>query len=359
VHSNDHQRKTFVFQEGQLKPLPDGFFMMVPTKFLPLVATDLFSWVGKLEALADLFSFPEEKDCSLADFVEKRFGKEILQKIAEPMISGIYGADVSRLSLESGLPQLWAMQKKGSIIAQLVNRKPSNSAEPLFTTLADGMESLVVRLREKIDAIWKTDRVVSKIGKQRERWTIEAEAYDSVICATPRIPEIEGLNEARSLYNSIHRNSAIVIVLGFEGLNREGFGWLVPASERHSILACTYVSNKFPRRSPDGLFLVRAFIGGSQAAEWIQATDQQIQIEVLNELKRIARIDDEALFCRIFRWKDAMPEYQPGHRQKIESIHKLVQRHKGIALTGNIFAGVGIPDCIQHAEKVISDLDLE
>ena len=73
VSSNDHLRKTFIFQDGQLKTFPEGFFMMVPTKFLSLVTTDLFSWPGKLEAVADLFSFPEEKDCTVADFIERRF----------------------------------------------------------------------------------------------------------------------------------------------------------------------------------------------------------------------------------------------------------------------------------------------
>jgi len=358
VRSNDHMRKTFIFHEGRLKTLPDGFFMMVPTKLLPLVTTDLFSWPGKLDALSDLFSLPEEEDCTVAEFLERRFGKEVLQKIAEPMISGIYGADIARLSLESALPQIWAMQKKGSMIAQLVRKKFSgpSSTEPLFTTLANGMESLVLRLRERIQANWKCGSHVNSITKTKGRWLIGDQGYDAVVLATPKIPEVDGLDEVRSFYNSVHRNSAIVIVFAFEGLRREGFGWLVPAAERHSILACTYVSNKFSGRSPDGRFLVRAFIGGDQAAKWINATDQQIQIEVLNELKRIGGIEDEPLFCRIFRWKDAMPEYRPGHRERIEKIRRLLRPHKGITLTGNIFAGVGIPDCIQHAETVISEL---
>jgi oxygen-dependent protoporphyrinogen oxidase len=361
VPSNDDRRKTFVYQSGKLKPLPDGFFMMVPTEFLPFVTTDLFSWPGKLEALSDLFSFPEEQDCTVLDFLERRFGKEIVDRIAEPMISGIYGADISRLSLESALPQIWAMQKKGSMIIQMVRQKMQrNSApkEPLFTTLANGMESIAIRLHEKIHANWKYNQHIESILKKNGLWWIGDQSYDAVVVATPKIPEIPGLEEARSLANSIHRNSAVVVVFGFDGLSREGFGWLVPASERHSILAATYVTNKFPGRSPQDTFLVRAFIGGDHAKKWIAAGDQQIQIEVLNELKRIGKIEEEPLFCRIFRWKDAMPEYRPGHRQRIENIRSILKPYNNLAVTGNIFSGVGLPDCIQHAENIISELEI-
>ena len=357
VGSNDHARKTFVFQDGEIKELPEGFHLMVPTKLWPFLKTDLFSWPGKLEALADLFSFPEENDIEAANFLERRFGKEILEKIAEPMISGIYGANVSRLSLQSALPQIWEMQKKGSILRQMLKPRPGNPVESLFTTLEKGMESLVTRLQEEIDASWRLDTRVDSISRKGEQWGIGNDIYDLVVMAgslpqldVPEFPEID------SLYKSIQRNSAVVVVLGFERLRKEGFGWLVPSSQRRSILACTYVSNKFPRRSPEDLFLVRAFLGGDQAAAWIDRSDEAIQNEVLGELKRIAQIEADPVFCRIFRWKDAMPEYQVGHNAKMERLQILMKQNNGLCMTGNIFSGVGVPDCIQHAQKVVSEL---
>ncbi len=263
VGSNDHLRKTFIFDQKELKELPDGFFMMVPTRLKPLVATNLLSWPGKLESLNDLFLFPREQDCTVSDFLNDRFGTEVLEKIAEPMISGIYGADVNRLSLQSALPQIWDMQKRGSIILQLMRRRKAPS-ESLFTTLERGMESLITRLQEKISADWKMGEPVEEINRKRDQWAIGQELYDAIVIAGSRLPllEISEFSEVEALWNSIHRNSAIVVVLAFSALNRKGFGWLVPAAERRSILAGTYVSNKFPRRSPDDLFLVRTFIGG-------------------------------------------------------------------------------------------------
>lgn len=357
VGSNDHARKTFVFQDGEIKELPEGFFLMVPTKLWPFLKSDLFSWPGRLEALADLFAFPEENDIEAAVFLERRFGKEILQRIAEPMISGIYGANVNRLSLQSALPQIWEMQRKGSILLQMFRRKTSDPAESLFTTLENGMESLATRLQEKIDANWRLRNRVEFISRNGKQWAIGNDNYDVVVMAgsLPKL-DVPDFVEIDSLYKTIRRNSAVVVVLGFEGLQKEGFGWLVPSSERRSILACTYVSNKFPRRSPEDLFLVRAFLGGDQAAAWIDRSDDAIQNEVLGELKRIAQIEMDPVFCRIFRWKDAMPEYQVGHNAKIEKLQNVMKANQGLCMTGNIFSGVGVPDCIQHAQKVVSEI---
>lgn len=359
VGSNDQSRKTFIFQEGELKELPDGFFMMVPTKIGPLVTTSLFTWPGKLEALADLFAYPEQEDCTVADFLQRRFGTEVLERIAEPMISGIYGADVERLSLQSALPQIWEMQKKGSMILQLLKRRPAASAaESLFTTLENGMESLVERLQERIFAKWKLGHSIETLSRADHQWVIEDQMYDVVILAGSGLPIIhmESFAELERLWNDIQKNSAIVTVMAFRGIQKHGFGWLVPASERRSILAATYVSNKFPRRSPADLFLVRTFIGGDQAAKWIERSDQEILTEVLSELKRIAGIQATTEFHRIFRWHDAMPEYQVGHRKKMERIQNLIRLNEGLYVTGNVFSGVGVPDCIQHAEAVAAEI---
>lgn len=359
VGSNDDRRKTYIFDEGSLKELPEGFFMMVPARIRSLVTTNLLSWQGKLEALSDLFCYPEQNDCAASDFLRRRFGQEVFQKIAEPLISGIYGANLDRLSVQSALPQIWEMQKKGSLILPLIRRsRDQQKSESLFSTLENGMESLVDRLQESSRASLKFGESVEDVVRTNGKWRIQDELYDAVLVAGSQLPRLDvpDFGELQSLWNTIRKNSAVVTVLAFEGLNRYGFGWLLPASQRRSVLACTYVSNKFPRRSPENLMLVRAFIGGDHATKWIECDDDQIRGEVLQELNRIAGIDSNPLFCRIFRWRKAMPEYQVGHREKIARIQKLIRLQKGLHLIGNVFSGVGIPDCIQHAENVISGM---
>jgi protoporphyrinogen/coproporphyrinogen III oxidase len=358
VGSNDHARKTYIYDDGELKELPDGFFLMVPTRLQPLLSTNLLSWPGKLDALSDLFCESESEDCAVADFLQRRFGNEVLQKIGEPMISGIYGADVRRLSLKSALPQVWEMQKKGSLILQLIRRGRARHPEALFTTFENGMESLIGGLQKRIRLNLKLNQAVDAVTRTNGKWRISDEGYDAVVIAGSRLPllEIPEYSRLESLWSSIKKNSAVVTVLAFEGLQRNGFGWLVPESQRKSILACTYVSNKFPRRSPENLFLIRTFIGGNHATAWISRSDEEIRKEVLQELNRIAGIDADPVFCRIFRWHNAMPEYRVNHSSKIESIRNLIRLQNGLYLTGNIFSGVGIPDCIQHSEKIVSEM---
>src|SRR5574341_455403 len=293
VGSNDATRKTFIFHDQKLKPLPEGFFLMVPTRVLPFLTTDLISWPGKLDALHDFFEYPEQEDCTVGDFIEKRFGSEILQQIAEPLLAGVYGADIHHLSLQSALPQLWDLQKQGSLIWKLLRagRAPNES---LFTTLANGMESLPRKLKDTCTNVqWKSELPVRDVTKSQGRWRIGSESYDVLLSASSSLPEIETerCREIRSLMDSIRRNSAIVIVLCFENMEREGFGWLVPSAERRSVLACTYVSNKFPARSPKSKCLVRLFIGGKETEQWIHRSDQEIYQEAIHELKRIAQIE--------------------------------------------------------------------
>ncbi len=364
VGSNDATRKTYIFHSGELHALPEGLFLMVPTKPQSFMATNLISWPGKFAAIPDLFLNPEEVDLPVAEFIEKRFGQEILELIAEPMLAGIYGADVSELGLQSALPQIWEMQKKGSLIRSLMGRGDSGGRprESLFTTLSDGMESLVNRLREKCNGVdFRLNSRVAAVVNADGFWKINDQIYDIVMLATSSVPEIVSVHgpDITSLIRSVHRNSAIVVAMIFAGMRRDGFGWLVPRSERRSVLAGTYVSNKFPGRTKGDRFLVRLFIGGDQAGFWLERSDDEITREASSELRRIAGIDETPLFSRIYRWKNAMPEYRVEHKRLIEKLEELRRQETGLYLTGNYFSGVGISDCIQHAEKVVAGINIK
>jgi protoporphyrinogen oxidase len=344
-----------------MRTLPDGFFLMVPTQLSALIETDLLSWPGKFSALQDLFSYPAQEDISAGDFLEARFGQEILDRIAEPMLAGIYGADIRRLSLKSGLPQIWELQKSGSLIKRLVSIRSGTppSAASLFTTLRDGMESLPRAIVARLPHInWRLNSPVEYVEKLNHGWKIGADFYDALIVATSNIPAADrmAIAELRSVFASVQRNSAVVMAFGFERLKKEGFGWLVPAEERHSVLACTYSSNKFTDRSPEDRLVVRLFIGGKQTEDWLEREDDDLLKEGFHELKRIGQIDQQPVFSRVFRWQKAMPEYRVGHEALLSKIEELRTRESNFYLTGNLFAGVGIPDCIRHAKSVADTL---
>jgi protoporphyrinogen/coproporphyrinogen III oxidase len=205
---------------------------------------------------------------------------------------------------------------------------------------------------------WKLDHFVMELEKKEKQWWIGREAYDVCLLASSSIPEIktEQGKQLRSVYGSIRRNSAIVVVFCFEGVKSDGFGWLVPAPERRSVMACTYVDQKFSGRVSAKRQLVRLFIGGAQVTNWIGKSDLEIRNEALSEFKRIAGALAEPVFHRVFRWPKSMPEYAVGHESRIATMEELAKLEGNLFLTGNLFAGVGIPDCIQHAKKIAEEM---
>jgi protoporphyrinogen/coproporphyrinogen III oxidase len=192
IGSRDEHRKTFIFHEGKLKLLPEGMFLMVPTSPLSFLRSDLISWYGKFSALRDLFSLPDGEDLGVADWVEKRFGTEVLHQIAEPLLAGIYGSDSNRLSLVSSLPQLWELQKQGSVILKTMKRKKENSAhQSLFTTYKKGMQTLIdALLRELRRHTFQFGEAIERIEKRETKWWIQDREYDSVVLATSSVPQI-------------------------------------------------------------------------------------------------------------------------------------------------------------------------
>jgi oxygen-dependent protoporphyrinogen oxidase len=221
------------------------------------------------------------------------------------------------------------------------------------------MESLAGTLRLKCPNVkWILSTPIELIHRTAKTWTILDHEYDFVVVAafkTPKFSTSSG-ERIRFLLDSVHHNSAVVVAVCFDHLNREGFGWLVPQSERHSVLACTYLNNKFAGRLPENKFLVRLFIGGEAAAHWIRQSDESICEEALREMKRIAGIDQTPRFWRVYRWPGAMPEYNLGHTELLENVRGLAKLEGNLFFTGNVFAGVGIPDCIAHAEKIAEEI---
>lgn len=353
--SQDFQRKTFIFHEGRLKLFPEGMFMMVPSSPMSFMKSDLISWPGKFSAMKDLFSVPERNDISVADWVEKRFGIEILQQIAEPLMAGVYGADPRNLSLQSALPLIWELQQKGSMIRK-VGSQPRSSQENLFTTLTYGMQTLTDSLYVLFGHEFVPACRIDHIEKRDGKWWIRDRAYDAVVIASSTPPEIfsPAGAEIKTGLESIRRNSAIVIVLAFKNVQREGFGWLVPASERKFALACTYINNKFENRAPADHLLLRLFVGGDHAIKYMNKSDEEIVGMALMDLKRIADISEPPVLNRVFRWSNAMPEYAVGHKNKIEKLKQLARAEGSLFLSGNIMRGVGIPDCIVQAKETAS-----
>jgi len=385
IGSNDPQRKTYIISKNKLVVMPDGLMFMVPTKILPTVFSPLFSLRTKMRMAAEWFHPPHQVsgDETVAALVERHYGAEMVDLLADPLLSGVYGGEAAQLSVRAVLPRFAEMEAKHGSLgrAMLSARKKMSAAQkapapPLFSSLKQGMQQMVDALVARVDpnAVRFSSEVHSVIA-QDSGWTVSAgyqsDHFDGLIIATPASAAATLLQMAdeslsREL-SEVRYSSSVTVTLGYdENVRRSlppGFGFLVPRSEGRRMLAATFVHNKFPHRAPENRALVRCFLGGARDEQILQSSEAEILQIVRDELRQIIKLDAEPLFAGIYKWKGAMAQYGVGHLERLQRIETLRQRLPGLALAGNAFTGIGVPDCVrsgkQAALRVLAALGLE
>jgi oxygen-dependent protoporphyrinogen oxidase len=373
VGSNDAQRKTFILLKGRLVPIPEGLQFLVPTRILPTLTTPLFSATTKLRMAMEYFAKPRqiEGDESAAQFVERHFGPEMVERLADPLLAGVYGGEAARLSARAVLPRFLEMQARhGSLSrALLAARKQmsdNGAARPIFTTLRDGMQQLVEAVAAQLDpSALRLGVSVRAVGREQGRWLVlqqdgTAERFDFMVLAVPAYIAGALLRTAHprlsKLLSEVPYSSSATVALGFDaaafdarrqGKLPQGFGFLVPRSEGKRVLACTFVHNKFPHRAPEDRVLLRVFLGGSRDEAAVALGDDEIMGTVRRELWEILGLGAEPRFTRVYRWPRAMAQYEVGHLERIDEIERLRAELPGLALAGNAYRGIGVPDCVR------------
>lgn len=377
IQTNDENRRTFVLHRGQLIPLPEGFLMMAPTRFIPFLTSRLFSWHGKIRMLLDLVipRAQRHKDESLASFVKRRLGREALERVAQPMISGIYTADPEKLSLRATMPQFLEMEERhGSLIramlheqraAKQLKKGESGARYSLFVSFINGMQTpvdaLVARLPE---GSVKLNHSVKSLETNNRGWNVITDKgmalhADGVIITIPS-HRAAGLVDrfdkslAADLSRIEYASSAVInIAYKKENISRpfDGFGFVVPIIEKRSLIACSFSSSKFAGRAPDGYVLLRCFVGGAIQPEVYERDDSTL-IEIAHkELCELLQIKAQPVFALVQRYPKSMPQYHVGHLELVAKINDEVIQYPGLAIAGNAYGGVGISDCIYSGES--------
>lgn len=381
IASNDSERVTYMLAGGRLIPIPDGLMFMVPTKLGPALLSPLFSWPTKLRILREWFYRPtrDSRDMTVAAFLERHYGREMVDRVADPLLAGVYGGSADQLSVQSVLPRFLEMEANyGSLAkAMVATRKPTSStadAKPLFTSLAKGMQQLVDALVSRIPASARQlEAPVERVEGEAGKWLVASRGrtleFDAVILATPAYAAAQmmaGMPGLREQLKEFTYSSSVTAVFAFDEAVRRalppGFGFLVPRTENRRILATTFVHKKFPQRAPPEAALIRCFLGGSRDETILESSDAEIENLCLGELKAILGITAAPLMARVRRSKKAMAQYTPGHAERVLHIKQTVSGLAGLALAGNAYGGIGVPDCIRSgteaAAKVVSDLGL-
>jgi oxygen-dependent protoporphyrinogen oxidase len=370
IGSNDRDRKTYILVKGKLTPLPDGLMFMVPTKLAPSLLSTLFSPATKFRMVREWRFAPRQPngDESVAALVERHYGAEMVERLADPLLSGVYGGEAAQLSVAAVLPRFVEMESKyGSLgrgmLAARKNMKPAQTAQPIFTSLKSGMQQLADALVARLaPETLRANTAVEAVQKQDRGWVVSAgyasDHFDAVIVATSAkaaVPLFEiTCADLASELKGIPYSSSLTVALGFDKDVRAalpaGFGFLVPRSEGKRVLAATFVHNKFPHRAPEDRALIRCFLGGSRDEAVLQLSDEEILGIVREELRQILGLSAEPLFARIYRWRGAMAQYVVGHLERLQRIESRLKQWPGLALAGNAYRGIGVPDCVRSGE---------
>lgn len=368
---------TFILRDGRLEPLPEGITMLVPTRLGPILRSRLLSPRGKLRLAWELFVPPKRDggDESVASFVRRRFGREAFDHMAQPLLSGIHGGDAEQLSILSTFPRLReSEQRYGSLVRAMLAQRRAAPARPApsgsiprsaFLSLKGGMGDLVDALASALDGVdVRCKTSVESIARREtggyrlrlgDGAALEA---DAVILATPAWASAGMLEDlapdlARTL-RAIPYTSSATVALAYRAADIAGLGggrgFVVPRVEQRELSAVTWVSSKFAGRAPEGMALVRGFVGGAGREAVVDLGDDLLIGVVRGELQAILGLEAEPVLTRVHRWRQAQPQYTLGHAERLKAIDRALGDLPGLRLAGASYRGVGIPDCIESGE---------
>lgn len=384
LKTNPALKQSFILKGNKLCPIPEGFYLLAPSRLAPLMTTSLLSPLGKLRAALEPF-IPvrrDPQDESVGSFVRRRLGKEVLESLAQPLIGGVYNADPNDLSLNAAMPRFREMElKHGSLLKGLAARKLDSQSQvsgarySLFVSFKKGMrsfaEALVVRI--PAESLWTQHPVESMKLTDHGTWEVlsngRSQEADAVVLAVPparMVPLIGDLDkEWGKLLSGVPAHDSATLNLGFRrqdvGHPLDGFGFVVPAKEKKVLLGCTFSSQKFEGRAPEGYVLFRAFLGQEGVAQMKSQGESAVLDKVLEELKPILDLKDRPVVHHFASYASSMSYFRPGHLSVAARLEQKASEFKGLYLAGNGLKGVGIPDCVASgqlaAEKIMMDIN--
>ena len=381
--SNDRERRTYIAQGRSLTALPDAMRMMVPTDLNAVLACPLLTQAARQAYAAEPSRAAELRetallnraigtDESVAAFVRRHFGDEVVETIARPLLAGVFGGNIEKLSVRALLSPFVTMEADhGSLIIGMQQRSQISGA-PVFTTLASGLGTLVDRLVRSLPAATvRLSCPVLAVTSLRGVWAVETaddrEEFDRILLATPvdttrrllaALPQAEAQRAAALLPTDAA--SGLIVALGYGAQAGplptipKGFGFLVgagPAGD-HALLACTFLNQKFPKRAPQGATLLRAFFASSAADELSRRSDDEIAEIARNQLVGLlGPLPERADVAIVRRWPRSLPQYEIGHVARIEEFKSCLSALVGITVAGNALCGVGLPDLVRDATQ--------
>jgi oxygen-dependent protoporphyrinogen oxidase len=376
IPTREIYRKTYVVRAGRLVEIPAGFSLLAPAHLGPVFRSPLFSPLGKLRIALEPFiaARTSNDDESLDSFVTRRLGREVLERVAQPLAGGIYTADPKRLSMAATMPRFVEMERRhGSVVKGMRaaesaqasrNSEISGARWSMFQSFGNGMATLPETLAARLGASIRNGADVIGVSRNGDEWRLATSTGDSidadaVICAAPAYAASRILATiapaAAKILGEISYASAATVNLTFRESDFDGppraFGFVVPAIEHRRIIAGSFSSFKFEGRAPAGAILARAFVGGEMSREMMRLSDTEMVAAVRDEFRALLGVSAAPGIAEVRRWPDSMPQYEVGHLSRVAEIERVVAEIPAFAIAGAAYRGVGIPDCVRGGEN--------
>ncbi len=390
-----NNRQAFVLHRGRILPIPAGFSLMQPTRIGSILTTRTLSWSAKLRLMGEFWIPPRrsQEDESLESFSVRRLGRETYENLVEPIVSGIFTADPTTLSMQATMPQFIEMERTagGLIRGHLASRKqdaaaaarrasgarydqfvaPKSGMSSLMAALTDRLPTGCLRLRTPVKSLTYLTHATNHValGSALPTWQIETDAdtreFEAVLCATPAAVTARMVRnvvpEAAAILSGIpYASSAVVaMVVSRDELSgrTDGFGLIVPQKEGRQALAISYTSNKYPGRVPQDQILLRIFLGGAMRPKVVDLSDAELIEMASQELRDILGWQGKIpKWQGVIRWREAMPQYLVGHVARMRQLEQTLAPYPTLKVCGAGYAGVGIPQCVRGARKAAKEI---
>jgi protoporphyrinogen/coproporphyrinogen III oxidase len=380
---NNSTGKSYVLVKDKLHPMPGGAVMGIPTQIGPFVTTGLFSWPGKFRAAGDFF-MPASKvkgDQSLGEFFRRRLGDEVVENLIEPLLSGIYAGDIDNMSLLSTFPQFYQVEQKyGSLILGTKKTTPSPTKKPaetgqvrkkgMFLTVTSGLQSFVDAIESKLEpgSVIKGIRV-DKVSKHENGYRMRLSSgetldADSILVSAPHEAALHMFSDHEHIFDPFRNmpsTSVATVAMAFpESVIKEdidGTGFVVSRNSDYTITACTWTHKKWPHTTPEGKVLLRLYVGRPGDEALVELSDDEIIKIALEDLNKTMDIQAQPDFAVVSRWKEAMPQYTVGHKERVANLKdNLANELPGVFVGGSSYEGIGLPDCIDQGEAAVEKI---
>lgn len=359
-------KKRYVLIDGDLRALPTGLLSFVTGNF--------FSTRAKLRLLKEPFirsTSPAGE--SVAGFFERRLGREIVEKAADPFISGIFAGDPAELSITEAFPRLADFEREhGSLLLGAIRSK-HEKADPKFPrsfTFNDGVRTLPDRLHERLGESVRTNCAierVEKLGRGFKAVTRDGRSaeFASVVVSTKADAAgdlLEPLDaDVSETLHAVQYAPIAVVRSGYHrsavGHKADGFGFLVPGPARRRILGSLWTSSVFPNRAPAGMHLFTTFVGGARSPGLVDLSDEEITAIAHAELTEIMDISGRPVFTDLIRWRKAIPQYNIGYKDTVERLERFAAANPGIFFCSNFYRGISVGDCVKNAYRTADEVE--